>query len=100
MDNILANVMTMTMAVNRPYLIYHRFYFVCLFVCLFPKAAEGVLQRKDHILDSSKLSLRLYHPLLEENDEAKQIGEKYRTISGAFGKGPSSSRTLKSLKGT
>ena len=43
-----------------------------------PQGSEGVLQRKEHSLDSSQLSVRLYHPLLEgkEKDKKKKGGRK------------------------
>ena len=37
-----------------------------------PQGADGVLQKKEHNLDSSQLSVRLHHPLLEGKEEAKK----------------------------
>ena len=42
------------------------------------QGADGVLQRKEHSLDSSQLSVRLYHPLLEGKEKEKKKGGRKR----------------------
>ena len=37
-----------------------------------PQGADGVLQKMEHNLDSSLLSVRLHHPLLEGKEKAKK----------------------------
>ena len=39
-----------------------------------PQGADGVLQKKEHSLDSSQLSVRLHHPVLEGKEKEKRKG--------------------------